>query len=169
MSGSGSFGVNYKKTYGTDPAVVPAKLGDIGSDTDGEYMFVKADATGIAQYDAVSVASTNVVTKLVDSGAAFTTTVQVGIAQIALAANEYGWVWIGGAAGGGTGKGIKVNIASGGTTAATALYTSAATDNGKLAKTTTNHSKVSNVFALTTLAAAGTVEVQSVGYLAINP
>ena len=44
MARSGSFGVNYKKSFGTDPAIVEAKLGDIGTDPDGEWMYVKAGA-----------------------------------------------------------------------------------------------------------------------------
>jgi len=165
MARSGSFGVNYKKSYGTDPSSFPAKLGDIGSDVDGEWMFVKASAT-VNQYDAVSISTSYVATSLVDSGA-FTTTFQVGIAQVALAANEYGWVWVGGLLGGGSGKGIKVNIASTGSTANTALYTTATA--GKLSLTSASHSKVSNVFAISTVASTGTTEVQSVGYLAVNP
>lgn len=169
MARSGSFGINFKKSYGTAPSVVEHRVGDLGTDIDGEWVFVVADATGVSQYDAVSISNSFVATKLVDAGAAFTTTVQVGVAQIALAANEYGWVWIGGPLGGGTGKGIKVNIASTGATAATALYTTASANNGKLSLTAASHSKVSNVFPLTTLAAAGTVELQSVGYMSINP
>ena len=165
MARSGSFGLNFRKSYGTAPSIIEHKLGDLGSDTDGEWMFIQASGT-VAQYDAVSITTAFVATSLVDSGA-FTTTFQVGIAQTALATGEYGWVWVGGPLGGGSGKGIKVNIASTGSTANTALYTTATA--GKLSLTSASHSKVSNVFAISTVASTGTTEVQSVGYLAVNP
>jgi hypothetical protein len=164
MSRSGSFGVNYKKTYGTAPSINEAVLGDLGTNPEGEYVFIKASAT-INQYDVVSIDSSYNATSIQDSGA-YTTSFQVGIAQVALASSEYGWVWIGGAVGGGLNKGIKVNIASTGSTAATALYTTATA--GKLSLTSSAHSKINNLFAISTVASTGTTEVQSTGYLSVN-
>ena len=105
MSGSGSFGVNYKKSYGTDPAIIPAKLGDIGADPDGAWMFVKASAA-VAQYAFVYIVDAYTVA---ETAAASTIVQHVGVAQVAIAINEYAWVWIGGAGGGGVGRGVKGN------------------------------------------------------------
>lgn len=159
MARSGSFGVNYKKSFGTDPAVIEHKLGDIGSDTDGEWMFVKASAS-VAQYafvlitDSFTVAETSGASSIVQ---------HVGVAQVALAANEYGWVWIGGPAGGGVGKGIKGKIL-GSYVANTPLLTTgtagAADDSGS--------TTIKNVSATTLTTGAASVELKSTGYLTLN-
>ena len=43
MSQSGSFGVNYKKTWDGSTIPLPAKLRAVGSSTEGEFVFVQAD------------------------------------------------------------------------------------------------------------------------------
>lgn len=108
MSSSGSFGVNYKKSYGTEPSIgLPAKLLDRGTDKVGEFIFIKASAA-IAQYAFVGIDgegdAAELTTTTYASSAAF------GVAQVALAINEYGWVWVG--KGGGTGTGIKGKVAA---------------------------------------------------------
>lgn len=107
MSASGSFGVNYKKTYGTDPAVIPAKVLDRGSDKDGEYVFVQANGA-IAQYAWVGIDGSGQAAELTTT--TYASSCAIGVAQFALADNEYGWVWVG--KGGGTGKGIKGKVAA---------------------------------------------------------
>ena len=159
MSGSGSFGVNYKKSYGTDPAIVPAKVGDIGSDTDGAWMFVKASAA-VAQYAFVLI--TDTFTAAETSGAS-TIVQHVGVAQVALLINEFAWVWIGGAAGGGVGKGIKGKIAAS-YVANTPLLTTAVAGVADDAGSTT----IKNVSATTLTTGAASVELKSTGYLTLN-
>jgi hypothetical protein len=104
MSQSGSFGVNGNKSYGTDPAIPVAKLLDRGSNRLGDWVFVKATAA-IDQYAWCIVDesgnATMATTTNVNAGEG-----QIAVAQIALAINEFGWLWIGGeAAGGGVIKG----------------------------------------------------------------
>lgn len=159
MARSGSFGVNYKKSYGTDPAVVEHKLGDVGSDTDGEWMFVKASAS-VAQYAFVLVSDTFTVA---ETSGASTIVQHVGVAQVALATNEYGWVWIGGPAGGGVGKGIKGKIAAS-YVANTPLLTTATSGVADDAGSTT----IKNVSATTLTTGAASVELKSTGYLTLN-
>lgn len=102
MSLSGVLGVSPSYTT-TD---LRGALLSKGSDAKGSWRYVQANGA-ISQYDAV---------KIDNDGQAFsiTTTISgveptaVGIAQIAFADNDYGWVWIG--EGGGSGRGIKVNV-----------------------------------------------------------
>lgn len=108
MSSSGSFGVNYKTTYlSTAVLGLPAKQLARGSNTDGEFMFVKATAA-IAQYAWVGIDgegdAAELTTTTYASSAAF------GVAQVAIASGEYAWVWVG--KGGGTGTGIKGKVAA---------------------------------------------------------
>jgi len=159
MARSGSFGVNFRKSYGTDPAVIEHKVGDIGSDTDGEWMFVKASAS-VAQYAFVLVTDTFTVA---ETSGASSIVQHVGVAQVALAANEYGWVWIGGPAGGGVGKGIKGKIAAS-YVVNTPLLTTATSGVADDAGSTT----IKNVSATTATVAAANVELKSTGYLTLN-
>ena len=159
MARSGSFGVNYKKSFGTDPAVIEHKLGDIGSDTDGEWMFVKASAS-VAQYAFVLVSDTFTVA---ETSGASSIVQHVGVAQVALLTNEYAWVWIGGPAGGGVGKGIKGKIAAS-YVANTPLLTTAAAGVADDAGSTT----IKNVSATTLTTTAASVELKSTGYLTLN-
>lgn len=159
MARSGSFGVNYKKSFGTDPAVIEHKLGDIGSDIDGEWMFVKASAA-VAQYAFVLVTDTFTVA---ETSGASSIVQHVGVAQVALLTNEYAWVWIGGPAGGGVGKGIKGKIAAS-YVANTPLLTTAAAGVADDAGSTT----IKNVSATTLTTTAASVELKSTGYLTLN-
>jgi hypothetical protein len=159
MARSGSFGVNYKKSFGTDPAVVEHKLGDLGSDIDGEWMFVKASAS-VAQYAFVLISDTFTVA---ETSGASSIVQHVGVAQVALATNEFGWVWIGGPAGGGVGKGIKGKIAAS-YVANTPLLTTAASGVADDAGSTT----IKNVSATTLTTGAASVELKSTGYLTLN-
>ena len=161
MARSGSFGINYKKSYGTDPAVVEHKLGDLGSDTDGEWVFVKASAS-VAQYAFVAIAKDNTVAELTTTTAG-SNSLQVGVAQVALATNEYGWVWIGGPMGGGVGKGIKGKIAASYVAEAN-LNTTATAGVADDASTTL----IKNVVGLTLTTTAAAVELRSNGYLSVN-
>jgi len=121
MSQSGSFGVNYKKVWDGSTIPLPAKVKDLGSSTEGEFVFVQANGA-IGQYDFVHIDTDGQAAKCTTTLAAQTS--QVGVAQVAFADNEYGWVWIGGAQGGGLAKGIKGNILTG-YVAKNTLYTTA--------------------------------------------
>ena len=94
MSGSGSFGVNYKKSYGTDPAMMPAVVGDMGSCPEGMFVFVQANGA-IAQYAFVTIANDGQAAELTTTTAG-SNNLMIGVAQVALADNEYAWVWVGG-------------------------------------------------------------------------
>jgi hypothetical protein len=159
MARSGSFGVNYKKSFGTEPTIVEAKLGDIGSDSDGEWMYVKAGAA-VAQYAFVLISDAFVAT---ETSGASSIVQHVGVAQAALATNEFAWVWIGGPAGGGVGKGIRGKIAAS-YVANTPLLTTAAAGVADDAGSTT----IKNVSATTLTTSAASVELKSTGYLTLN-
>lgn len=159
MARSGSFGVNFRKSFGTDPAIVEAKLGDIGSDTDGEWMYVKAGAA-VAQYAFVLISDAFVAT---ETSGASTIVQHVGVAQAALAANEFAWVWVGGPAGGGVGKGIRGKIAAS-YVANTPLLTTASSGVADDAGSTT----IKNVSGTVATVAAANVELKSTGYLTLN-
>jgi hypothetical protein len=159
MARSGSFGVNYKKSFGTDPAIVEAKLGDIGSDSDGEWMYVKAGAA-VAQYAFVLISDAFVAT---ETSGASTIVQHVGVAQAALLTNEFAWVWIGGPAGGGVGKGIRGKIAAS-YVANTPLLTTGVSGIADDAGSTT----IKNVSATTLTTGAASVELKSTGYLTLN-
>ena len=162
MSQSGSFGVNYLKTFTTtDNLSLPAQLRAVGSLPEGEFVFVQADGA-IDQYGWVKIEQ--------DGQAAMLTTTNagsqgllVGVAQVAFADNEYGWVWVGGLNGGGVGKGIKGKVAAG-YVAKNNLNTTATAGVADDASTT----KISYVvgFASTTPAAA--VEIGSVAHAKVN-
>lgn len=159
MSQSGSFGLNYKKSFGTDPAIVPAKLGDIGSDVDGEFLFIKASAA-IAQYAFVVIAPDNTAA---EASGAYTVGRINGVAQVALAINEYGWVWIGGVHGGGIGKGIRGKIAAS-YVIGTPLLTTAAAGVADDAGSTT----LKNVFGTITTTGAASIELFSTNIISLN-
>jgi len=108
MSLTGSYGVNYKKSYGTAPTIFPAKLMDRGSDKDaGEFIFILAGAA-IAQYAWVGITGSGTATELTTT--TYASSCAIGVAQVALASGEYGWVWVG--KGGGTGAAIKGKVAA---------------------------------------------------------
>jgi len=106
MSDSGAFGVNWRKAFNTDTVPsLPAKLGDLGHSPEGTFIFCKA-AEAITQYDFVSIKDDFTIVQMDNTEAAITPR-YYGACQVGLATNEYAWVWIGGEAGGGAGKGIK--------------------------------------------------------------
>ena len=159
MARSGSFGANSKKTWDGVSSPLPAKLGDIASDTDGEWMFVKASAS-IAQYAFVLISDAFLAT---ETSGASSIVQHVGVAQSALAANEFGWVWIGGPAGGGVGKGIRGKIAAS-YVANTPLLTTATSGVADDAGSTT----IKNVSGTVATTGAANVELKSTGYLSLN-
>ena len=161
MSKVGSFGVNAKKTWDGTTIPLPAKVGTIGAAPEGEYMFVQADGA-VAQYAFVKISDDSQAVELTTTNAG-SNNLQVGVAQIAAADNEYLWVWVGGVAGGGVGSGVKGKAAA--SYAADAnLNTTATAGVADDASTT----KIQNVVGLTTLTGAGTVELKSTGYLKVN-
>ena len=161
MSRSGSFGVNYDKTWTGSDEGLPAAVGDLGSAKVGDFIFVQADGA-IDQYAAVKISDDGQAAMLTTTNAG-SNNLQVGIAQVAAADNEYLWVFVGGVAGGGVGSGIKVKAAA--SYAADAnLQTTATAGVVDDASTTL----IKNVVGLTTLTGAGTVEVKSTGYLSVN-
>lgn len=161
MSKSGSFGVNYTKTFTTADEGLPAVVGDVGSAKVGDFMFVQASGA-IDQYAAVVISDDGQAAMLTTTNAG-SNSLQVGIAQVAAADDEYLWVFVGGIGGGGVGSGIKVKAAA--SYAADAnLNTTATAGVVDDASTTVIH----NVVGLTTLTGADTVEVKSTGHLSVN-
>ena len=165
MAQSGSFGVNSGKAYNVDTTPsLPAKLGDLGSDTTGTWLFVKA-AEAITQYDWVSVKDDFTIVQM-DDTEANTTPRYFGACQVGLATNEYAWVWIGGEAGGGTGSGVKARFIN--YTAKATVYTTAT---GGVCDDASGGSfdKLPNVVGLTTVGGtAAAAEVQSWGVLRLG-
>lgn len=161
MAQSGSFGVNYKKTFDASVLPLPAKLGSVGSSPEGEFVFVQADGA-IDQFAFVKIEA--------DGQAAMLTTTNagsqgllVGVAQVAFADNEYGWVWVGGLAGGGAGSGIKGKVAAG-YVAKNNLNTTATAGVADDASTT----KISYVVGVASTTPAAAVELFSVAHLKVN-
>jgi len=162
MSQSGSFGVNYLKTFTTaDNLSLPAGLRAVGSLPEGEFVFVQADGA-IDQYGWVKIEQ--------DGQAAMLTTTNagsqgllIGVAQVAFANDEYGWVWVGGLNGGGVGKGIKGKLAASYVAKAN-LFTTATAGVADDASTT----KISYVVGLAATTGAAAVELGSVAHLKVN-
>lgn len=153
MSGSGSFGVNYKKVWDGVTIPLPAKVKDVGHSTEGTFVFVQANGT-IAQYDFVHIDTNGQAAKCTTTLAAQTS--QVGAAQVAAADNEYLWVWVGGAQGGGLGKGIKGSILTL-YAAYNTLYTTGTAGSADDAATT----KIIGVVGLSNTTGTQTVELAS--------
>lgn len=161
MSKVGSFGVNAKKTWDGVTIPLPARVGTVGAASEGEFMFVQADGA-VAQYAFVKISDDGQAIELTTTNAG-SNNLQVGVAQVAAADNEYLWVWVGGIGGGGVGSGIRGKAAA--SYAADAnLNTTATAGVADDASTT----KIQNVVGLTTLTGAGTVELKSTGYLKVN-
>lgn len=161
MSHSGSFGVNYTKTWDGVTIPLPAKVGTEGSLPQGEFVFVQADGA-IDQYAFVKIE--------IDGQAAMLTTTNagsngllVGVAQVAVADNEYFWVWVGGLRGGGVGSGIKGKLAAS-YVAKNNLFTTATAGVADDASTT----KIAYVVGLTATTGAAAVELGSIGHLKVN-
>jgi len=161
MSGSGSFGVNYKKVWDGTTIPLPAKVTDFGSCPEGDFLFVQADGA-IDQYAFVKIEADGQAAMLTTTNAG-SNNLQVGVAQVAAADNEYLWVWVGGVGGGGASTGIKGKLAA--SYAAKANINTTATAGVCDDASTT---KVANVVGLTTLVGAGTVELKSTGSLTVN-
>jgi hypothetical protein len=161
MSGSGSFGVNYKKTFTGTELPLPASVGAVGSLPEGKFIFVQADGA-LAQYAFVAISDDGQADELTTTNAG-SNNLQVGVAQVAALDNEYLWVWIGGPGGGGVGSGIKGKVAAS-YAADTNLNTTANDGIADDASTTV----IKDVVGLTTVVGAGTVELKSSGYLRVN-
>ena len=161
MSQSGSFGASYKKSFATTEAILPAKVGTVGSLIEGDFVFVQADGA-VDQYGFVKIEADGQAAMLTTTNAG-SQALLVGVAQVALADNEYGWVWIGGPMGGGVGKGIKGKVAAG-FVAKNNLNTTATAGVADDASTTLIKGGVG--LASTTPAAA--VELGSVDHLRVN-
>ena len=160
MSSQG-FGVNPTKTFTTTDLPLPVGVGSVGKTPYGTWMFVQASGA-IDQYAAVVISD--------DGQAAMATTInagsnslQVGIAQVAAANDEYLWVFVGGVGGGGVGSGIKVKAAASYVADANLQTTGSA---GVVDDASTT--LIKNVVGLTTLVGAGTVEVKTTGYMSVN-
>jgi len=161
MSQVGSFGINGKKVWDGTTIPLPAHLGAVGSTPEGDYMFVQADGA-VAQYAFVKISDDGQAAELTTTNAG-SNNLQVGVAQIGAADNEYLWVWVGGVGGGGVGSGVRGKCAA--SYAADAnLNTTATAGVADDASTT----KIQNVVGLTTLTGAGTVELKSTGHLRVN-
>lgn len=165
MSGSGSFGVNYKKIFdATTVPSLPAKLGDVGHSPEGSFIFCKA-GEALTQYDFVSIKDDYTALQM-DNTEAATKVRSFGATQVAASTNEYLWVWIGGVAGGGSGKGIKGRLIN--YTAKSSVYTTAT---GGVADDASGGSFVllPGVIGLTTVGAtAAAAELQSTRTLSID-
>ena len=161
MSQVGSFGVNAKKVWDGTSIPLPAHLGAVGSTPEGDYMLVQADGA-VAQYAFVKISDDGQADELTTTNAG-SQNLQVGVAQIGAADNEYLWVWIGGVGGGGVGTGIRGKCAA--SYAADANLNTTATDGVADDASTT---RIQNVVGLTTLTGAGTVELKSTGHLKVN-
>lgn len=161
MSGSGSFGVNYKKAFTGTELPLPASVGAVGSLPEGKFIFVQADGA-VAQYAFVKISDDGQADELTTTNAG-SNNLQVGVAQVAALDNEYLWVWIGGPGGGGVGSGIKGKVAA--SYAADANLNTTATDGVADDASTT---LIKDVVGLTTVVGADTVELKSSGYLRVN-
>jgi hypothetical protein len=163
MSHTGSFGVNYKRSFDvTVIPTLPATVGATGTTPEGTFMFVQANGA-IAQYDFVVISDDRQAAKLTTTNAG-SNNLQVGVAQVAAKDDEYLWVWVGGVDGGGVGSGIKGKAAA--SYAADAnLYTTATAG---VADDATGTVLIKDVVGLQTLTDAGTVDLKSTGYLRVN-
>lgn len=161
MSTVGSFGVNYKKTWDGLSSPLPAKVGSVGSIVEGEFLFVQADGA-IDQYGFVKIEADGQAAMLTTTNAG-SNCLQIGVAQVAFANDEYGWVWIGGVNGGGVGSGIKGKVAANFVAKAN-LNTTATAGVADDASTT----KIANGVGLASTTPAAAVELGSVAHLRVN-
>lgn len=159
MSQVGSFGVNYKKVWDGTSAMLPAALGTVGSLVEGDFVFVQADGA-IAQYAFVKITNAGQAAEATDAIAG---PIQIGVAQVAAANDEYLWVWVGGPMGGGTGKGIKGKILTG-YVAGNALYTTATAG---CADDATSTDKLNGVVGLAGTSGTEAVELASTTHIAV--
>lgn len=159
MARSGSFGIDPTKAYSETPAIPEWNLLDKGSNAQGEWIFAQADGA-IDQYAFCLILGTGQASELTTTNAG-SSTVMVGVPQVALADNEYGWFWRG--CGGGDGKGIyglAINY-----TALAKLQTTATGGVADDASTTV----IANVVGLDTVGGtAAATELFATGYLQCN-
>lgn len=164
MSQSGSFGVNPARTWTGSEGPLPASLMEAGSSAEGNWVFVQADGA-ISQYGAVIISAAGQAAQVTQTNDG-TDLLLGGFAQVAAADNEYLWVWVGGVAGGGAGKGIKGKVAAG-CVAGKALYTTATAgvvDDDATAPAV----KLANVVTVATTTPAAAVELYSTGHITLN-
>lgn len=161
MSQSGSFGVNYLRTWTGSEGPLPAALRSVGSAPVGEFVFVQADGA-VDQYGFVKIEQDGQAAMLTTTNAG-SNGLLVGVAQVAAANDEYLWVWVGGLNGGGVGKGIKGKVAAGYVAKAN-LYTTATAGVADDTATT----KISYVVGLTSTTPAAAVELGSVAHAKMN-
>lgn len=161
MSQTGSFGVNYKRVWDGVSSPFPAKLMDVGSSTEGEFVFVQADGA-IDQYAFVKIENNGQAAMLTTTNAG-SQGLLIGVAQVAAADNEYLWVWVGGLNGGGVGKGIKGKLLTG-YVAKNNIFTTATAGVADDTSTT----KISYVVGLAATTGTQAVELFSVGHLKVN-
>lgn len=121
MSHSGSFGINPNKAYAETPAVIQHTVLKTGSNTLGDWIFAQASGA-LTAYAVCKIDETGQATELDTTGSGSEPTM-VGVPQVDLADNEYGWFFRGN--GGGDGKGIKMLIQTG--VSAGAVLTTTAT------------------------------------------
>lgn len=133
--------------------------GTVAFDNQGG-MWVYGKASGaLTIYDLVTIsaAATPLFVKAdTDTAAILTTPAQLGIAQVAFADTEFGWVWRG--PGGGVGHGIKVNCAT--DVALNAILNPTATA-GVVDDAATDEAAISGLRLTATTAAGGAIEVCS--------
>lgn len=101
------FGANYKRTFTADTLPLPYGLLERLSNKKGEFVFIKASAN-IAQYAWVGVDGEGDAAELTTTTYAASSI--IGVAQVAIASGEYGFIWVG--KGGGTGSGIYGKVAA---------------------------------------------------------
>jgi hypothetical protein len=161
MSHSGSFGVNYKRVWDGTTVPLPAQLTDIGSSPEGQFVFVQASGA-IAQYAFVKIDSVGQASEATD--AAIAGPIQIGVAQVAAADNEYLWVWIGGTMGGGLGVGIRGKVLTG-YIAGSALFSTATAG---AADDTSGTDKFHGVYGLAGTTGTQAIELASNGSIAVE-
>jgi hypothetical protein len=164
MSRSGSFGVNYTKTFTTADEGLPAVVGDVGSAKVGEFIFVQADGA-IDQYAFVKITDDGQAAMLTQSNDS--AILQAGVAQVAAANDEYLWVWVGGVGGGGVESGVRGKVAAS-YAADSALYTTTSAGVADDLATAPAVQIVGAVGLTTDSGSGSAVELKSMGYLSIN-
>lgn len=161
MSHTGSFGVNYLKTWDGVTIPLPASLGAVGSLPQGEFVFVQASGA-IDQYAFVKIEADGQAAMLTTTNAG-SNNLQVGVAQVAAADDEYLWVWVGGLNAGGAGSGIKGKLAAS-YVAKNNLFTTATAGVADDASTT----KIAYVVGVEATTGAAAVELFSTAHLKVN-
>lgn len=156
MSNTGSFGINSTRSFTSTDAIAKYAVPNRGSDKRGEWIYVLAGAA-IAQYAWVGIDGEGDAAELTTT--TYAASAVIGVAQVAIASGEYGWVWVG--RGGGTGSGIKGKVAAS-YVAFAALNTTATAGVADDAATKV----LGGVSGLTTDGGAGSsIELMAAGYI----